>query len=284
MEIQQKKAVRPADDFIRIQDLWSLFVPRWGWFVISLVLCLGASALYLAVTPNVYTRYAELLVKDDGNKSGGVTSISSEFSDLGIFGTSSNISNELTTLKSPELMTEVVRRLRLNENYSKRDGMKTVTLYGSQPVNVYFKGKPSTSFSMDIKLTSPTDFIITSFSSGDIDGMTFEGKLGQGIKTPIGTIALSRSSYYKEGMIGMPFRYSHGSVDAFADSYASRLVAELSDEKGTVINLSIVDESPRRAEDVLNTLIEVYNENWVKDRNRMSVSTSKFISERLGVI
>ncbi len=217
MEIQQKKAVRPADDFIRIQDLWSLFVPRWGWFVISLVLCLGASALYLAVTPNVYTRYAELLVKDDGNKSGGVTSISSEFSDLGIFGTSSNISNELTTLKSPELMTEVVRRLRLNENYSKRDGMKTVTLYGSQPVNVYFKGKPSTSFSMDIKLTSPTDFIITSFSSGDIDGMTFEGKLGQGIKTPIGTIALSRSSYYKEGMIGMPFRYSHGSVDAFAE-------------------------------------------------------------------
>ena len=64
MEIKQKKAVRPADDFIRIQDLWSLFVPRWGWFVISLVLCLGASALYLAVTPNVYTRYAELLVKD----------------------------------------------------------------------------------------------------------------------------------------------------------------------------------------------------------------------------
>ena len=284
MEIKQKKAVRPADDFIRIQDLWSLFVPRWGWFVISLVLCLGASALYLAVTPNVYTRYAELLVKDDGNKSGGVSSISSEFSDLGIFGTSSNISNELTTLKSPELMTEVVRRLRLNENYSKRDGMKTVTLYGSQPVNVYFKGKPSVGFSMTIELTSPDAFIISDFTSGDIDGMTFEGKMGQGIKTPIGTIALSRSSYYKEGMIGMPFRYSHGSVDAFADSYASRLVAELSDEKGTVINLSIVDESPRRAEDVLNTLIEVYNENWVKDRNRMSVSTSKFISERLGVI
>ena len=67
MEIKQKKAVRPADDFIRIQDLWSLFVPRWRWFVISLLLCLVASALYFAVTPTVYTRYAELLVKDDGN-------------------------------------------------------------------------------------------------------------------------------------------------------------------------------------------------------------------------
>ena len=117
MVIQLLKAFRRADYFIRIQFLLSFFVSRWGWFVLSLALCLGVAALYLARTPNVYTRYAELLVKDDGNKSGGVTSISSEFSDLGIFGTSSNISNELTTLKSPELMTEVVRRQRLNENY-----------------------------------------------------------------------------------------------------------------------------------------------------------------------
>ena len=59
MEIKQKKAVRPADDFIRIQDLWSLFVPRWGWFILSLAFCLGVAALYLARTPNVYTRYAD---------------------------------------------------------------------------------------------------------------------------------------------------------------------------------------------------------------------------------
>lgn len=284
MEIQQKKAVRPADDFIRIQDLWSLFVPRWRWFVLSLALCLGAASFYLAVTPKVYTRYAELLVKDDSKKGGGGAALSSEFSDLGIFSTNSNISNELTTLKSPELMTEVVRRLRLNENFSIREGMKTVTLYGRQPVNVYFKGKPATAFSMTIELTSPNTFVISNFTSGDVEGMRFEGKLGQGVKTPVGTIALSRSTYYNAAMVGVSFKYSHGSIDAFADSYANRLVAELSDEKGTVINLSIVDESPRRAEDVLNTLIEVYNENWVKDRNRMSVSTSKFISERLGVI
>jgi len=35
---------------------------------------------------------------------------------------------------------------------------------------------------------------------------------------------------------------------------------------------------------VINTLINVYNESWISDRNRISVSTNEFISERLKVI
>ena len=31
-----------------------------------------------------------------------------------------------------------------------------------------------------------------------------------------------------------------------------------------------------RAEDVLSMLISVYNENWVKDKNQIAVSTSMF--------
>ena len=42
--------------------------------------------------------------------------------------------------------------------------------------------------------------------------------------------------------------------------------------------------SPARAEDILNTVIAVYNENWVKDKNQVAVSTSLFISDRLAVI
>ena len=40
----------------------------------------------------------------------------------------------------------------------------------------------------------------------------------------------------------------------------------------------------QRAEDILNTVIAVYNENWIKDKNQIAVSTSAFISDRLGVI
>ena len=125
--IEKKTAVgKPADDFIRIQDLWGMFVPRWHWFALSLFAALAVAAFYLLSTPNIYTRTAAILVKDD-TKSGSSTTMS-EFSDLGIFKSNTNINNELLTLKSPTLMTEVVRRLGLNETYTVRKGLKDVGL------------------------------------------------------------------------------------------------------------------------------------------------------------
>ena len=108
METKKTTTAKPSDDTIRLQDLWGMFAPRWHWFVISLVVCMSAAVYYLAKTPNVYTRTAELLVKDDGKNGSGSVLSASEFSDLGIFNTSSNINNELVTINSPTIMTEVV--------------------------------------------------------------------------------------------------------------------------------------------------------------------------------
>ena len=69
-----------------------------------------------------------------------------------------------------------------------------------------------------------------------------------------------------------------------ADSYTQKLRAELGNEDATIINLSIDVASVQKAEDILNTLIEVYNEKWIQDKNQIAVSTSRFIGERLGVI
>ena len=44
------------------------------------------------------------------------------------------------------------------------------------------------------------------------------------------------------------------------------------------------DNSPQRAEDVLNMLITVYSENWVADKNQVNLFTFKFLNERMDVI
>lgn len=46
------------------------------------------------------------------------------------------------------------------------------------------------------------------------------------------------------------------------------LTTTLDDEKSTIINLKYTDTSPERAERVLNTIIEVYNERWINEKNR----------------
>lgn len=282
--IEKKTAVgKPADDFIRIQDLWGMFVPRWHWFALSLFAALAVAAFYLLSTPNIYTRTAAILVKDD-TKSGSSTTMS-EFSDLGIFKSNTNINNELLTLKSPTLMTEVVRRLGLNETYTVRKGLKDVGLYKSNPVAVSYRHQDETPVSFKIDFSSKEEFTISDVM---IDGeeleTEFSGKMGDSIRMEVGTFVINPTKYWNDSFVGTSIRYNKGSVRAVTDYYATALRADLGNEDATIINLSIDDVSIPKAEDILNTLIEVYNEKWIQDKNQIAVSTSQFIGDRLSVI
>lgn len=283
--VEKKTPVgKPADDFIRIQDLWSMFVPKWYWFAISLFITLTIAVLYLLSTPPIYTRTAAILVKDN-SKSSSSTSAMNDFSDLGIFKSNTNINNELLTLKSPTLMTEVVNRLGLNENFTIRKGLKNVDLYKVSPVTITFCDKIEVPLSFTIKFSSKEAFAISELEiSGEDIGETLSAQMGDSIQTSAGIMIVSPTQEFTDAFIGTSIRYVRGSMRAAVDTYSNALVAELGNEDATIINLSINDTSIRKAEDILNTLIEVYNENWIRDKNQIAVSTSQFISDRLGVI
>lgn len=283
--VEKKTPVgKPADDFIRIQDLWSMFVPKWYWFAISLFITLTIAVLYLLSTPPIYTRTAAILVKDN-SKSSSSTGAMSDFSDLGIFKSNTNINNELLTLKSPTLMTEVVNRLGLNETFTIRKGLKNVDLYKVSPVTITFCDKIEVPLSFTIKFSSKEAFAISELEiSGEDIGETLSAQMGDSIQTSAGIMIVSPTQEFTDAFIGTSIRYVRGSVRAAVDTYSNALVAELGNEDATIINLSINDTSIRKAEDILNTLIEVYNENWIRNKNQIAVSTSQFISDRLGVI
>ena len=283
--VEKKTPVgKPADDFIRIQDLWSMFVPKWYWFAISLFITLTIAVLYLLSTPPIYTRTAAILVKDNSKRSSS-TGAMSDFSDLGIFKSNTNINNELLTLKSPTLMTEVVNRLGLNETFTIRKGLKNVDLYKVSPVTITFCDKIEVPLSFTIKFSSKEAFAISELEiSGEDIGETLSAQMGDSIQTSAGIMIVSPTQEFTDAFIGTSIRYVRGSVRAAVDTYSNALVAELGNEDATIINLSINDTSIRKAEDILNTLIEVYNENWIRDKNQIAVSTSQFISDRLGVI
>ena len=261
-----------------------MFVPKWYWFAISLFITLTIAVLYLLSTPPIYTRTAAILVKDN-SKSSSSTSAMNDFSDLGIFKSNTNINNELLTLKSPTLMTEVVNRLGLNETFTIRKGLKNVDLYKVSPVTITFCDKIEVPLSFTIKFSSKEAFAISELEiSGEDIGETLSAQMGDSIQTSAGIMFVSPTQEFTDSFIGTSIRYVRGSVRAAVDTYSNALVAELGNEDATIINLSINDTSIRKAEDILNTLIEVYNENWIRDKNQIAVSTSQFISDRLGVI
>lgn len=277
--------VHPAEeDSLRIQDLLGLCLGKWWWFVISLAVTLSVAVLYLMMTPSVYTRSAAVLIKSD-QKGGSTVTGAEEFADLGLFKNSSNVYNELQTMKSPALMEEVVTRLGLNETFTVKDGLKPRELYKCAPVVVIFNDPSRVGVSFTIELSAQNEFTLSDFSyRGEEYDERLTGALGDSIQTPVGTLLLSATPDYGADYYNRPIRYVRSAIGGVANDYAAKMDVNFIDKESTVISLSIADASTQKAEDILNSLIQVYNERWILDKNQIAVSTSRFINERLQVI
>ena len=281
----KRKSAAATNSAVPLTDILYRVLRSWPWVLLSVCVCVGIGVIYILRTPMIYTRAAAIMVKDDSQ--GGSSVASDEFADLGLFKNNTNIKNEVTSLRSSAVMEEVVRRLDLDVNYFTSGTFHNNVAYGANlPVVVDFTdGLYGHQAAFNLDVAEGGKFTITDVTSGDVkfEGETFSGVLGDTIKTPLGLMAVTKTPYYAEGkstqlqVVKMPL----GTAVA---SYRGRLGVKVNSEIGSVIDLTFSDRSIERADAVLNTLIEVYNENWIKDRNQIAVSTSNFINERLGVI
>ena len=270
-----------------IKDFFYLCLAKWRWFVLSLVVVLGAALLYLLTTPPVYTRSTSLLLKFEQGPRSSITDAAGVLGDLNLFQSYTNVNNEILSLQSPALMTEVVKRLGLNVNYSTDGTFHKEVLYGlARPYEVEFE---------DFADNAGVSFTITPEDDGTLtldhfrlDGDKYRGEVTAYVdsltSTPIGTLVVRQLVPSDTTVLGKPVYVSRSGYSAAGKAYAKKLVVGQSDDESTVIDLSIEDVSPQRAEDLLNTVIAIYNENWIKDKNQVAVSNSMFIEDRLAVI
>lgn len=282
-DFQQEDQVR-----LTLKDLLALCISKWKWFVISLIVVMGLTVIYLLRQPNVYTRYTSLLIKEEGR---GTKTFASELNNavsMGMFSNRTNVDNELISIQSPDVVLEVVRRLGLDVNYTTDGTFHRNTLYGrSLPIKVQFKELSyNEGCQFTIKLKENDQLVLSDFKKrGESVGNDMTIKLDQEVNTPVGKLKITASPYYKKlkGKVDRIYISRAGLMSAIR-SYKSRMSAKLSSKESTIIDIVYHDVNIQRAEEFLNTLISVYNENWVKDKNQIAVSTSEFINERLVVI
>ena len=129
-------------DSFSLKNFLILSLGYWKWYLLSIIFFVGLGILYVYTRQPVYERSEEILVKDQETAS-GVQEVNNSFSQMGLFANSTKVYNELIAFTSPAVMSEVVQRLNLPMNYTRRDGLKRQTLYGDNlPYNVEFPDLP----------------------------------------------------------------------------------------------------------------------------------------------
>lgn len=256
------------------------------WFIIFTTICLLLTTGYLIFKNPIYERSAQIMIKDDANPSSKLTAGLSMIQGFGgLFGTSANVSNELISMKTPANILEVVKRLNLDYSYSTRPFLRNIPLYGdSLPVNVNISGmKDWDDASMKIELQNGKVKISNLKKDKNKYDAEYNGTVNSVFHSPMGLIAITATKAYT-GKEDMTIKVRKRAPIKVVKDIEEKLDAGITEEMGSVIDLSYEDALPQRAEDILNMLIRVYNEKWMTDENQLNSRTTQFIDNRISEI
>lgn len=271
---------------LTISDLIKIALANWKWFVLSVLLCLGVAFYYLKKSPYIYSRSASVLIKDE-TKGTQLPNAAAAFSEVNMLNLSSTVDNEVLIFKSKRLMIEVARKLKLDITYSRRGKFRDWDLYSTTPVILTFpEALETSSFSLKVTPLDAKQVVLSDFpeQEGTSSVKELKANLNDTVNTPVGKLVVTPSLYYSPDFYNVPITVRKANLEAVGLAYNAALQSAVASKTSSIVNLSISDVSARRAEDILNTLIDVYNQDAIDDKNKIAVNTANFINERLIVI
>lgn len=267
-----------APSFFDPRDILKNFILNWYWFVLSLIICIGAALLYLRYTTPVYQASAKFLIKglETTVNPKGLQSLSGSIS------TFAGFENEVEILRSRMMAEQVVRDLGLNITYTAEGRVKKNLLYKNQPINVEMDQASVDTLSVPIKLDitrKGNNYQVETV----IDGKKFNKLITVMpaiMPTSRGTIRFSHSG---NTMLSndQTLEVTIQSPAQVAPKFASRLSSGQLSKSTSIMRLVQTDEIPQRAVDYLKHLTDVYNIQANEDKNIIGQRTEEFIASRL---
>lgn len=278
--MQTNNSSNKNDQGLNIVDLFMYLASQWKWFLLSILICGGIAWYNYARAPLVYFRSATVIIKDPSNKAS--TSGLDRFDN---FINKVNVANEILQFRSKKLMREVVQRVHADVSYQIKDGLRSNELYNESPVLVSLPDAlPEQSFSFTMTLKDAKTVTLSDFSGIEAKP-SYEMALNDTVAIIEGmNVVVTATNYLRDSWLNTPIRVQKLPVESMVNYYKNALGIQQEEEEASILTLALKDSSPARAEDVLNTLITVYNEEAIKEKNQVAVNTANFINERLIII
>lgn len=268
--------IEEKENKINLKEELFKYLSQWRWFVLSVFLTLICAVLYLKFTAKSYNVSAKVLIKDE--KSNDIATQLSAFSEMGLLGNSkNNIENEVEILKSRTLISTTLDSLNMNIQYIDNSEIVPKDLYKQSPVRIIWNNEDVPE---EVKIVLK-NFRGNSFEislNEDALGSTGFGKV---INSDLGSFSISKTGnldHIKELEINIFPKMQQ------AENFQKILNVMPSSKTSSVIDVSIIDKTPEKAADFVNTLIYNYNLGGIKDKRFISENTANFISDRLVLI
>lgn len=263
---------------------------HWRWFAATLTTALIAAILFLLMFAPRYERSATVLIKDENGGGGLLSSMAANMGTLaGLAGINiaSNVSNEIEIMSSPALLMDVINRLGLDTRYSTYEGLMKHDLWEETlPVKLTFPkltDKDGAYLKMDLRQNGTFTLYKMRKNKDKLSGEV-EGKVNTVCQTPIGPISVIATKYFKQVMDekgDMTIRITKEKKYDQVERCMEQLDIDLADDQTSIIHIGYRDQIAERAELIISTLINVYQEAWMNDKKNAADISTQFINDRI---
>ncbi|WP_225036328.1 GumC family protein [Winogradskyella sp. SM1960] len=268
----------------------SLYLSRWKLISFFVIIALALAYIHLRYSTSQFEASATIRIKDD-KESQKLPSLAELSGSSLLSGKSSAIKDEIAVMTSRTLISKIVKDLELNITYFEQGKIKEQEIYENPPVKLNFFVNDSIIHKIDttlyIKIKSPSEFLLfkddgkSLINRDESLGRSFS--FGDRIKTGFGDVVIIPNSGKHSPKIGSNLRVSIKRISSLIGKYKSNLLASTGDES-SVVKLSLQDNIPKRAIDILNQIIREYNNDIITDKEEVVKVTSDFINNRLELV
>ena len=253
---------------VNVREVLYNYIKNWKWFLVSSIFFLVLGYIYILAQVPLYKVTTAILIKDE--KSGSAEN--DILKQLNLNSSSKIIDNEIQILKSNTLMEKVVKRLNLQTSYYVQNRISHIVLYQDFGFNVELIVGNNKSFlrpwTLEIVKGRPK----------------FDGKMVEfntPVKTPAGLILIKQTDKrFLSSIINVKF----SDIAAVAENYSNALKILPVSKESTVLSITLEDESLKRGEDILNVLVEEYNQAAIDNKNITTSNQLSFIKDRIASI
>ena len=280
---------RQQDD-VEVIDFRKIFykmLANWYWFVIFIF-----SALMIAYYINYYSspQYkveASLLIKDNSELGSGITQILTE---MGAYNKlrKKKVQNEMAKLSSYSLSYKTLLGLEdIRVSLFSVGRIRTVDRYKDAPFNLKVFDIDSISDMVGNPVVVDLIDSIRFKYSVSVDGKSISkiSKYGDTIKVKDLIFVLEKINGEAiqnniENNIN-EYYFVVNDMNTLAKAYRNKLNVDQFDDKSSILNLSISEESATKAADYLNSLMETYIKTELEKKNIRATNAIKFIDSQL---
>ncbi|MCT4630864.1 tyrosine-protein kinase domain-containing protein [Winogradskyella sp.] len=273
MEDQFNRSLFGEEDTIDIKSEIKQYLRYWPWFVITLLLTLVSAYLYLRYAPRVFETYSKVKILDESE---GLELPTSAF----IFKrTNINLENEIEIISSYLIMEKVVRELNLNTSFYEEGTIQTKQIE-SLPFGFEQIIKPdsiNTPLSYKVELNNK-GLLITNLKTDKVFDFDTHSTFAKNHRLPF-NIKLN-DPLLLEDVAENAYIIVFKSIKESVLKLKEKITVEAIGGQSDLLKLSIKGESKELSEKILNTLMDVFDDDGINDRQLVSKRTLDFIDER----